>query len=155
MNEPLDMIKLVQELKSRPKARGCIVLTHDYQGQEEWAAELARQTNSEHLDLLETFDRDENLSRGVGEFLVPRLFEFLKGRGKSPVLIVSGVEFLKATWTARPDAARNFAHHAETWSHTPCLLFVMQHDKTLAAHQSSRFRQYRFVIDQKETFALT
>jgi hypothetical protein len=155
MNEPLDMIELVQELKSRPKARGCIVLTHDFRGQKEWAAELARQTSSEHLDLLETFARDENLSAGVGEFLVPKLFEFLKGRSKSPVLIVSGVEFLKATWTALPDAVKEFAHRVETWSHTPCLLFVMQHDKTLAVHKSSRFRQYRFVIDQKETFALT
>ena len=52
MNRPLNMIKLVNNLPSRPRGKACIVLTHDYKGQREWAMELARQTDSDHIDLL-------------------------------------------------------------------------------------------------------
>jgi hypothetical protein len=66
-----------------------------------------------------------------------------------------GVEFLKVTWTGLPSTVKEFTHRVETWNHTPCLLSVMPRDKTLAAHKSRRIRRYRFVIDQKETFAST
>ena len=153
MSEPVDMVQLVQELKSRPRARACVVLTHKYEGQKEWTAELARQAGSEHIHLLDCFAREESLSAGIGEFLVPRLFDYFKGKSKSPVLIISGVEFLKATWTGQPSAMEEFSRRLETWNHSPCLLFVMQHDNRLAFHRSNRF-QYRFVVDQRETLAL-
>jgi hypothetical protein len=155
MSEPVVMVELVRELKSRARGRACVVLTHEYEGQKEWAAELARQTGSEHLDLLDCFAQDESLSARIGDFGVSTLFEFLKGKSKSPVLIISGVEFLKATWGGQPTAMGEFGRRLETWNHKqPCLLFVMQYDTRLASRTSSRF-QYRFVVDQKETLALT
>jgi len=42
----------------------------------------------------------------------------------------------------------------ETWNQSPCLLFVLQYDKTLATREFRRFRQYTFVVDQKETLKL-
>ena len=154
MSDPVNMVQLVKELPSRPRGRACIVLTHEYEGQKEWAAELARQTDSGHLDLLEFFTQDEELSSKIGQFLVGRLFEFLKNHSQAPVLVVSGIEFLKATWAGQSNAAQEFASRVETWNQKPCLLFVLQYDQIIATHEFRRHRQYQFVVDQKETLAL-
>jgi hypothetical protein len=42
----------------------------------------------------------------------------------------------------------------EFWDRKPCLLFVLQYDKIIATREFSRYRQYPFVVDQKETLAL-
>ena len=154
MSDPVNMVQLVRSMPSCPRGRACIVLTHEYEGQKEWAAELARQTDSEHLDLLELFAQDVNLGNKIGQFLIPNLFEFLKGYDKAPVLIVSGIEFLKATWSGQTNSIEQFTTHVETWNQKPCLLFVLQYDKTIATREFRRYRQYTFVVDQKETLAL-
>jgi hypothetical protein len=154
MSNPVDMVQLVRDMPSRPRGRACIVLTHEYEGQKKWAAELARQTESEHLDLMELFSKDTDLGSKIGQFLIPNLFEFLKGYDKAPVLIVSGLEFLKATWSGQTNSVEQFASHVETWNQKPCILFVLQHDKIIATREFRRYRQYTFVVDQKETLAL-
>ena len=154
MSDPVNMVQLVRDLTSRPRGRACIVLTHDYEGQKAWAAELARQTGSEHLDLLELFAQDVNLSNKIGQFLIPSLFEFLKKHGKASVLVISGMEFLKATWAGQSNAVEQFASHVETWNQKPGLLFVLQYDKIISTREYRRYRQYTFVVDQKETLAL-
>ena len=154
MSNPINIVQLVKSLPSRPRGRACIVLTHDYHGQKEWAAELARQTDSEHINLLELFAQDKTLSNKIGQFLVPKLFDFLKNQCQTPVLIISGMEFLKATWTGQTNANEQFASFVETWNQSPCLLFVLQYDKTIATREFRRFRQYTFVVDQKETLKL-
>ena len=154
MSDPVNIVRLVHDLPSRSRGRACVVLTDDYPGQKEWAAELARQTGSEHIDLLEVFAKDENLGKIAGQFLVTKLFDFLKDRSQAPVLIVSGMEFLKATWTGQSNMVEQFASYLETWNEKPCLLFVLQYDKIIATREFRRFRQYTFVVDQKETLAL-
>ena len=154
MSDPVNMVQLVRDLPSRPRGRACIVLTHEYGGQKEWAAELARQTDSEHLDLLELFAQDAKLSRKIGQFLIPSIFEVLKNHGQASVLVISGMEFLKATWASQSNVVEQFASHVETWNRKPCLLFVLQYDKIIATREYRRYRQYTFVVDQKETLAL-
>ena len=154
MNEPVDIVTLVRNLPLRSSGRACIVLTHEYEGQKEWAAELARQTDSEHLDLLELFAKDAELSDKIGQFPVTKLLELLKTHDQAPVLIISGMEFLKATWVGQPNVVEQFASRVETWNQKPCLLFVLQYDKIIAAREYRRYRQYTFVVDQKETLAL-
>jgi len=154
MSDPVNMVQLVKDLPSRPRGRACIVLTHEYERQKEWAVELARQTDSDHLDLLELFAQDKNLSSKIGQFLVPSLFEFLKNHGQAPVLVISSMEFLKATWTGQLNAVEQFASLVKTWDKTPCLLFILQYDKILATHDFGRRYQYTFVVDQKETLKL-
>jgi hypothetical protein len=154
MSDPVNMVQLVRSMPSRPRGRACIVLTHEYEGQKEWAAELARQTESEHLDLLELFSEDAELSKKISQFLIPNFFEFLKGYDKAPVLIVSGIEFLKATWSGQANSVEQFASYVETWNQKPCILFVLQYDKIIVTRQFRRYRQYTFVVDQKETLAL-
>jgi len=68
--------------------------------------------------------------------------------------MVSGMEFLKATWSGRSNAVEQFASQIKTWDKSPCLLFVVQHDKELAMYDFGRRFSYKFVIDQKETLAL-
>ena len=170
MNEPIDMVKLVRRLPSRPRGRACIVLTHEYEGQKEWAAELARQTESEHLDLLEFFAQNAELSRSIGRFSVSFLLDFFKTLHKktkylsfiahhseldpAPVLIISGIEFLKATWSGQANSVEQFASHVETRTQKPCILFVLQYDKIIATREFRRYSQYTFVVDQRETLKL-
>lgn len=68
----------------RPRGRAYIVMTHEYEGQKEWAAELARQKDSEHLHLLERFAENTVLSKKTGQFMVSNLFEFLKKHDRAP-----------------------------------------------------------------------
>ena len=164
MNKPVDMVTLVRHLPSRPRGRACIVLTHEYGGQKEWAAELARQTGSEHLDLLELFAEDRILSSKIGRFTVPSLFEFLKVRYEASKdtsfrihnssFIISNMEFLKATWAGQSNAVDQFLSQLKTWDKYPSLLFVMQYDKIMASYDFGRRYQHTFVVDQKETLKL-
>jgi hypothetical protein len=155
MTDPIDMVALVRELPDRPRGRACLVLTHDYGHQQAWAAELAHRTDSGHLDLLERFCQDGTLADAVSDFLVPKLFEFLQDENQSRVLIVSGMEFLKAAWSGQAHRLEEFASRVENWSRTPCLVFVLQYDQMLADRPFRRFPQYSFVIDQNETLALS
>ena len=154
MSEPVNMVQLVGELPSRPRGRACIVLTHDYAGQKTWASELALQTDSTHIDLLERFSKDHDLSAEVSKFSIQKLFDFLKDQSDAQVLIISGMEFLTATWSGQANVLDQFAARVETLEKVPGLVFVLQYDKMLAAHEFRRFRQYTFVVDQKETLAL-
>lgn len=154
MSSPVNMVQIVRDLPSRPRGRACVVLTHNHQGQKEWATELAQKTDSEHINLLELFAQDKALGDRVDGFLIPELFDFLKTRSQASVLIVSGLEFLKATWTGQANVMEQFASQVENWDKSPSLLFVLQYDKTLATREFHRFRQYTFVVDQKETLAL-
>ena len=154
MSETIDMIKLVKELPGRPRGRACVVLTHEYGGQKDWGGELARQTGMKHIDLLDLFAGNEELSEKVSSLTVKELFSLLQERGHSLVLIVTGIEFLTATWTGYVNATEQFASHVEMWSKPPALLFVMQFDAALAKRKFTRYPQYAFVVDQKETFAL-
>ena len=154
MNDPVNMIQLVKDLPSRPRGRACIVLTHDYQSQREWAEELARQTGSDHINLLELFANHKDLSDRIGEFAVPKLFSLFTERGRTPVLVVSGLEFLRASWSGQSSVLEQLTSYVETWNQAPCLLIVLQYDKTIASRDFRRFPQYTFVIDQRETLAL-
>ena len=154
MSSPVNMVQIVRDLPSRSRGRACVVLTHNHQGQKEWATELAQQTDAEHINLLELFAQDNTLGDRISEFLVPVLFDFLKTRSQASVLIISGLEFLKATWIGGASVMEQFASRLENWNEHPSLLFVLQYDKTLATRKFHRFSQYAFVVDQKETLAL-
>jgi len=154
VSKPIDTVQLVRDLPARPRGRACIVLTREIVGQAEWAAKLAAQTDSEHLDLLDHFAQDRTLAGKITQFSVRYLFDFLKNRSLAPVLIVSGIEFLTATWAGQPNAIEQFASRVETWNGKPCLLFVVQYDTTIATRRFGRHRQHTFVVDQADTLQL-
>ena len=154
MTDSVNMVQLVDALPKRRRGRACVVLTRDYPGQKKWAEELSRQAGADHVNLLDRFVQNEGLADQVSHFMVDRLFDFLQGQSNKAVLIVSGMEFIKAAWSGLPNNLEEFVHRIEYWDKTPALLLVLQHDKSLAARHFTRFPQYEFVVDQKETLAL-
>jgi hypothetical protein len=156
MKDPVNIVKFAAALVKRPKGRACVVLTRDWQGQKAWAKDLAAQAGTQHLDLLDHFAGHTALAAKVSEFSVDHLFDFLKNITASPLAIVTGIEFLKATWSGQPSAEEDFARHLETWESRPALLFLLQHSNALADYKfSSRLQGYTFVIAQKDTLALS
>ena len=152
--DAIDMVELVRGVSERKRGRACIVMTHDYTGQKSWAMELAQQTGAEHVDLLDLFTNHEDLSKKVQEYSVAKVFSLLRKRAAKQVMIVSGIEFLKASWCGNVNASEHLANQIETWQDEPALVFVMQYDKEIAERPFRRFRQYTFVVDQRETIAL-
>ena len=155
MDDPINVVALTRSLSQRPRGRACIVFTHDYSGQKAWAVKLAQQSGADHLHLLDLFAGDAKLSESLGTFSVSDLFRLLAERGQNPILVVSGLEFLKAAWSGQTGIPEAFARHVEMWDKKPVLLFVMQHDRFLAAYSFNRFKQHRFTVDQRDTLALT
>ena len=154
MKKAVNMIDLVSELPRRRRGRACIVLTHDYAGQKKWAAALAEQTDSDHINLLDYFSADTKLSAKLSALSVKDLFELLKQKKGKDVLIVSGIEFLKAAWSGQTTIIQQFASMVSTWDKTPGLLFVIQYDKQLAEFNFTNRFQYTFLVDQRETLKL-
>lgn len=155
MSAPVNMVLFVNALARRPKARAAFVLTHEYTGQKEWAEELSRRTDTAHINLIERFAKEPALSNQIEQFSVQHLLNYLKNKSQAPVLIISGMEFLKATWSSQPKAAQELASRVQTWNQSPCLLFILQYDKLIATYDfGSRYGQYTFVVDQRETLAL-
>jgi len=154
MKDPIDMLQFVAELARRPRGRAAVVLTQDYGQEAGWAGSLAEKTQSEHLDLLAEFHTHMDLAARLGSFTVAELFRFLGQRKQARVLIVSGLEFLFATWASMPGSMEQFATQLEMWRGSPALLFVMRHVPTLASRPFTRHSELMFVVDQRETLAL-
>lgn len=152
-NNAVDLIQLSKELPKRQRGRACIILTRDYPEQKTWATKLADLAGMNHVDLL-----DELVETGrdckMATFSVDGLFNYLADKVDSAVLVVSGIEFIKATWAYNPKAMDQFAHQVELWSKKPALLFVMQYEPLLATMQFTRFPNLQFVVDQQNTIAL-
>ena len=154
MADAINMIEFVQELSERKRGRACIVMTHEFSGQKNWAAKLARQADTEYVDLLDLFNKDTEMSKRLRDYSVAKLFSLLRERADNEVLIISGIEFLKASWSGLPNASEQFASQVETWQDDPAFVFVMQYDKAIAERPFRRFRQFTFVVDQRDTIAL-
>ena len=155
MADVINMIDLVAELLIRPRGRACIVLTEDYEAQKEWGARLAQLTSVHHLDVLEEFSATSVLSQSLSSVSVSTFFDHLRGMDQFPVLIVTGMDFLIATWVGNPNALEQMAQQVETWEKQPALLLVMQYSEIIASRQFSRFPERTFVVAQKDTLKLT
>ena len=154
MNDGIDIVREVKGLPQRARGNSCIVLTHKHEEQRTWAEELVVKTGAYHFDLLDHFTSHPDLAENIGQFTIQNLFDLLSSISNQKVLIVTGLEFLLATWTGIPNAMVQFANQIEYWDKSPALLIVMQYDSALAARRFTRYPQYKFVVDQKETFAL-
>jgi len=154
MDDPINMIEIVKKLPSRRRGKACIVLTNDYLNQSKWASSLANKTDSKHINLLHLFNEDHKLSSSIRSFNVTKLFELIKSYRDTPVIIISNIEFLIATWVGQPNNLKQFVSNIETWNDSPGLVFVIQYDRYIATREFKRYPQYRFVIDQKETLVL-
>ncbi len=153
--DSIDVITFARGISARKRGRACAIMTYEYTEQRDWAAKLARLTDLEHVDVLELFYEDEQLGNNLYFYSPEGLFSLLQDRLKQGnTAIVSGIEFLKASWSGQKNSAEEFAACLEMWQGNPALLFVMQYDKAIAEHPFRRFRQHTFIIDQRETIAL-
>jgi len=89
MSNGVDMIKVVKDLCKRPKARSCIVLTHEFSKQKTWAQKLATITGVSHIDLLDLFASDKNLANNLTSYSPQTLFKFLKTKNESKILVAN------------------------------------------------------------------
>ncbi|MFC1497172.1 hypothetical protein ACFLS1_01695 [Verrucomicrobiota bacterium] len=154
MTDGVDILKEVKNLAKRRRGKALMVLTTDYTGQKAWAAELAQQADGQHMDLLDHFAANEELAGKVGAINVEELFELLSEVADAKLLIVTGLEFLRAAWSGQSGIQEAFCHHVETWDKRLSLVFVTQFEKLLENRVSDRF-QHQFTFNQKDTFALT
>lgn len=154
MTDPIDVVELLQELPRRPRGRACVILTRDYADQKDWCVKLSHATETKHLDLLDHLAGDEGANK-LSLFSIEGLFNYLQTVSDSKVLIVSGIEFLMATWSSSPNPIEKFASHIEMWSKQPALLFVTQFNNELASRKFNRFPDKLFVVDQQNTISLT
>lgn len=152
--KPVDLIQFLAELPKRQRGRAAIILTRDYRQQKMWAAKLATLAGIDHLDLLDELASSETACK-MATFSVDGLFKYLGDRSGSPALVVSGTEFVKATWSYNPQKTIDqFAQQVELWSKKPALIFVMQYDALLKKMQFNRFPNLQFVVDQQNTISL-
>ena len=154
MNELIDMQQVVKELGKRPRGRSCFVFTQDKMERHGWAKQLAEMSGVEHLDLVSYFIEHRKLAEKVSSFDVNECFKLFTEEAKSEVLIVTGIEFLKAMWSSQDRSMEQLATKMEMWNKKPAILMVMQYDKSLAEREYSRFPQLRMIIHQNKTKAL-
>ena len=156
MSDGVDIIKEAGQLPSRRRGRAMIVLSHDFQGLEPWAVELAQRLNdAEHINVLDHFIAHEELGSTAGTTTLDELFSLLGTLTDRKILVVSGIEFLRAAWSAQSGIVDAFAHKVETWERRPALVFVTQYDKKLENLKSARFGGHQFVFNQKDTYSLS
>lgn len=152
-SKAVDLMQFSKALPKRQRGRACIVLTRDYLEQKSWAAKLSDNANVDHLNLLDEFTKENQLVK-MSTFSVEGLFNYLEKKSSSSLLIISGIEFIKATWAHSPKRAMDqFARKVEMWNKNPALLIVMQYEPILAQMQFNRFPDLQFVIDQQNTIA--
>lgn len=150
----VDLIELAKSLPGRRRGKACIVLAKDYAGQKEWADKLANLSGSAHCNILDDFINSDG-SMKLSSFTVDGLFNYLENQAPTKLLVISGVEFIKATWAHNPQKAMDeLASKIEFWSKDPALMFVMQYDPLIAKMNFSRFKDLKFVVDQQNTIAL-
>ena len=152
--EAIDLIHLAEELPKRQRGRACIILTRNYPQQKAWATKLAGLVGVDHLNLLDELAAADPTFKMAG-LSVDGLFKYLENKSESPLLVVSGIEFIKATWVYNPQrTSGQLAQQVEMWSRKPALLFVTQYDPLLAKMKFIRFPNLQFVVDQQNTISL-
>ncbi len=153
MTDPVNLIELIEELPRRQRGRACIVLTQNYLDQREWCSKLSQLTGAEHIDMLDHLEGTEE-SKKLSSFSIEGCFNYLANQTTSQVLIVSGLEFLMATWANAPSSFEQFASIVEMWSKKPALLIVTRYNSELAQRKFTRYPDKLFVVNQQNTISL-
>lgn len=151
----LDLIQFSRELAVR-RNKAALLLTPDLREQHAIAAQLARALGAPHLDLLERFQADAKLADQLAGFSPADFFKLIGAQKASPLLVLSGLEFLLAAWLAQGDAKQvkqDFCRQIEFWERQPAFLLVTQHDPVFAAYAPTRHTG-QMIIQLSQTLAL-
>jgi hypothetical protein len=151
----LDLKKFSSALTAR-RNKAAMLLTPDLPSQRPYAEQIAEAVGAVHLDMLDRFLSDTSLTEKLAGFSSDDLFKFLAAQ-KSPLLIVSGIEFLLAAWISQGDAKQvklNLCQQIELWEQNPALLLVVQQDSVFADYQQTRHTGSQIVIQLSQTLSL-
>ena len=151
----LDLLKFSRALADR-RNKAALLLTPDLREQHAVAAQLAGALSTPHLDVLERFHSNTQLVDQIAGFSPADFFKLVATQKSSPLLIISGLEFLLAAWLAQGDAKQvkqNFCQQIELWSQKPAFLLVTQHDPVFAAYAPTR-HSGQLIIELSQTLAL-
>jgi hypothetical protein len=153
----LDLIKFSSELAAR-RNKAALLLTPDVREQHNLAARLANTLSVPHLDVLDRFRADTELTEQIAGFAPTDFFKLVGKEKSAPLLVISGIEFLLASWIAQSDAKqvkRNFCQQIELWSQKPAFLLVAQQDSIFAEYLPTRHTGSPIIIQLSQTLALT
>lgn len=152
----LDLIQfLTNDLPAR-RNKAALLLTPDIQAQRTCAEQIATAAGAVHFDVLDHFQSDAALAEQLAGFSLDDLFKLVAAQ-KSPLLVVSGIEFLLAAWISQGDAKQEkekLCKKIELWENAPAILFVVQQDPVLASYKPKR-HTVQLVIELSQTLALT
>ena len=151
----LDLIQFSRELASR-RNKAALLLTPDMKAQRSNAEQIAVAIGAIHLDLLDRFQADASLVDQLAGFSSEHLFKLIAAE-KSPLLVVSGLEFLLAAWITQGDAKQvklKLCQQIELWESDPAFLLVLQQDTVFADYQPTRHRGGQIVIQLSQTQSL-
>lgn len=153
-----DLPKFCRELVTR-RNKATILLVPDLQAQQEHAARIATATGGLHLDVLDLFQADAALAARLGGFDIDDLLGLLASHHNGhELLVVTGTEFLMATWFSQRDprqVKRELCQRLELWERKPALLLLTLHDSTIATYQPSRHTAGAMVLELSQTASLT
>lgn len=152
----LDLIQFSRELTAR-RNKAALLLTPDLPAQRTCAEQIAAAVGAAHLDVLDRFQSDSSLVEQLAGFSADDLFKLLAAQ-KSPLLIVSGIEFLLAAWISQGDPKQvklKLCQQIELWERAPAFLLVTQQDPVFADYQPTRHRGSRIVIQLSQTLSLS
>jgi hypothetical protein len=151
----LDIIQFTRELPTR-RNKAALLLTPDLQAQRSCAEQIATAAGAVYFDVLDHFQSDATLAKQLAGFSPDDFFKLLSAQ-KSPLLIVSGIEFLLASWISQGDAKQvkvKFCQQIELRERPPAFLLVVQQDPVLASYKPKRHTG-QLVIELSQTLALT
>ena len=154
----LDLLQFCRELPAR-RNKGALLLTPDPREQRTCAAQIAAAAGAVHFDVLDAFQADAALTGRLAGFSSDDFLRLVAAQ-KSPLLIVSGLEFLLAAWLSQgspKEVKRQFCQQIELWDgrDNPAFLLVTQQDAVFAGYEPTRYKGSRIVIPLSETQALS
>ena len=151
----LDLIKFSRELASR-RNKAALLLTPHLCAQRACAEQIAAAVGALHFDVLDLFQAEPLFTERVAAFSAVDLLKRIAAQ-KSPLLVVSGIEFLLAAWLSQNDPKQvkhNFCQQIELWERSPAFLLVLQQDPVFAEYQPTRHRGSQIVIQLSQTLSL-
>jgi hypothetical protein len=155
----LDLLKFCRELPAR-RNKAALLLTPDLREQRACAAHIAAVAGARHFDVQDAFQVDATLTERFAGFSSDEFFALVAAQKAQPLLIVSGLEFLLATWLSQDnpnEVKRRFCHQIEMWEgrdKQPFLL-VTQQDPVFAAYAPGRFIDGPLVIKLSQTLSFS
>jgi hypothetical protein len=156
MPDLIDMRQFATQLVER-RNRAALLLSPDLAGQHAYAARLAQILGATHLDVLCRFREDESLLSGLSCFSLDKLLVLIAEHRQTPLLVVSGIEFLLGAWLSQSEprhAKKDLCEKIEFWQQSPAFILITHEDPVFAAFQPQRFPGTRVVLHLSETLAL-